>query len=73
MGPLSFALFLDTPPVMSEGNWRVGVYLDDAASDDLQRKLVMLELPGCDGVVDQQHRGGSVRRLPASCAPERGL
>ena len=22
---LSFALFLDTPPVMSEGNWRVGV------------------------------------------------
>jgi hypothetical protein len=30
---LSFALFLDTPPVMIEGNWRVGVYLDDAASD----------------------------------------
>ena len=30
---LSFALFLDTPPVMAEGNWRVGVYLDDAASD----------------------------------------
>src|ERR1700732_2071339 len=30
---LSFALFLDTPPVMSEGNWRGGVYLDDAASD----------------------------------------
>jgi hypothetical protein len=30
---LSFALFLDTPPVMSEGNWRVGVYLDEAASD----------------------------------------
>ena len=27
---LSFALFLDTPPVMAEGNWRVGVYLDDA-------------------------------------------
>jgi hypothetical protein len=30
---LSFALFLDTPPLMSEGNWRVGVFLDDAASD----------------------------------------
>jgi hypothetical protein len=30
---LSFALFLDTPPVMSTGNWRVGVFLDDAASD----------------------------------------
>ena len=26
---LSFALFLDTPPVMSEGDWRVGVYLDE--------------------------------------------
>ena len=29
---LSFALFLDTPPVMAEGNWRVGVFLDEAAS-----------------------------------------
>jgi hypothetical protein len=30
---LSFALFLDTPPVMSQGNWRVGVFVDDQASD----------------------------------------
>lgn len=30
---LNFALFLDTPPVMTEGNWRVGVFLDAAASD----------------------------------------
>jgi hypothetical protein len=29
---LSFALFLDTPPVMAEGNWRVGIFLDDTAS-----------------------------------------
>ena len=36
---LSFALFLDTPPVMAEGNWRVGVYLDDAASDRQAEKL----------------------------------
>ena len=36
---LSFALFLDTPPVMSEGNWRVGVYLDDAASDSQAGQL----------------------------------
>jgi hypothetical protein len=36
---LSFALFLDTPPVMSEGNWRVGVYLDDAASDRQAEQL----------------------------------
>jgi len=30
---LSFALFLDAPPVMAEGNWRVGVFLDATASD----------------------------------------
>ena len=36
---VSFALFLDTPPVMSEGNWRVGVYLDDAASDRQAEQL----------------------------------
>ena len=36
---LSFALFIDAPPVMSEGNWRVGVYLDDAASDDQAARL----------------------------------
>jgi hypothetical protein len=37
---LSFALFLDTPPVMSEGNWRVGVFLDEAASDIQAGQLV---------------------------------
>jgi len=36
---LSFALFLDTPPVMSTGDWRVGVYLDQAASDAQTEQL----------------------------------
>jgi len=36
---LTFALFLDTPPVMAEGNWRVGVFLDDAASDAQTERL----------------------------------
>jgi hypothetical protein len=36
---LSFALFLDTPQVMSEGNWRVGVYLDEAATDSQAERL----------------------------------
>ena len=36
---LNFALFLDTPPVMSEGNWRVGVFLDEAASDRQAEQL----------------------------------
>src|ERR1700751_5784786 len=36
---LSFALFLDTPPVMAEGNWRGGVYLDDAAAHSQAERL----------------------------------
>jgi len=36
---LSFALFLDTPQVMSEGSWRVGVFVDQAASDAQAAKL----------------------------------
>jgi hypothetical protein len=36
---LSFALFLDTPKLMSEGNWRVGVYLDSAGTDEQATKL----------------------------------
>jgi hypothetical protein len=31
---LSFAMVLDTPPVMADGGWRVGVVLDGAASQD---------------------------------------
>jgi hypothetical protein len=33
VGGLSFALFLDTPPIMAEGNWRVGIFLGEDASD----------------------------------------
>jgi hypothetical protein len=36
---LSFALFVDTPKVMSEGNWRLGVYLDEGASDRQAEQL----------------------------------
>jgi hypothetical protein len=36
---LTFALFLDTPQVMSEGNWRVGVFLDASATDAQAAKL----------------------------------
>jgi hypothetical protein len=34
------ALIADTPKVMTEGNWRVGVFVDDAATDDQFDKLV---------------------------------
>jgi len=36
------ALIADTPKVMTAGNWRVGVFLDDAASEDQFDPLVEL-------------------------------
>src|SRR5258707_6885767 len=39
---LSIALFLDTPPVMADGNWRVGVFLDDTASDSQAEQIEAL-------------------------------
>ena len=35
-------LVADTPKVMTEGNWRLGVYIDDEASDDQFDKLVQV-------------------------------
>lgn len=34
------ALIADAPKVMTEGNWKVGVFIDDAASDEQFDKLV---------------------------------
>jgi hypothetical protein len=36
---LSVAAVADTPKVMSEGNWRLGVLVDDSASDQQAEKL----------------------------------
>ena len=36
------ALIADTPKVMTEGNWRVGVFIDDAASEDQFQRLVQV-------------------------------
>jgi hypothetical protein len=35
-------LIADTPKVMTEGNWRVGVFIDDAATDAQFDKLVQV-------------------------------
>lgn len=53
---LNFALFLDTPQVMAEGNWRVGLFLDAAASDAQAAEL---------GAVLAGQRGGP----PATLTP----
>jgi hypothetical protein len=34
------AIIADTPKVMTEGNWRLGVFIDDQASDEQVEKLV---------------------------------
>jgi hypothetical protein len=36
---LTVAAVADTPKVMTDGNWRLGVYIDDKASDDQAEKL----------------------------------
>lgn len=35
-------LVADTPKVMTDGNWRVGVFIDDAASDAAFDALVQV-------------------------------
>ena len=39
VGGLSVAAVADTPKVMSEGNWKVGVFIDAGASDEQAEKL----------------------------------
>jgi hypothetical protein len=39
IGGLTIAAIVDTPKVMSEGNWRLGVFVDAAASDEQAEKL----------------------------------
>jgi hypothetical protein len=40
VGGRRVVLIADTPKVMTEGNWRLGVYVDDGASDEQFDKLV---------------------------------
>ena len=39
---LTVAAIADTPKVMTEGNWRLGVFVDDQASDEQADKLVQV-------------------------------
>jgi len=42
IGGLTVAAIADTPKVMTDGNWRLGVFVDDQASDDQFDKLVQV-------------------------------
>jgi hypothetical protein len=40
VGGLNVVAIIDTPKVMTDGNWRLGVYIDERASDEQMEKLV---------------------------------
>jgi hypothetical protein len=42
IGGLKVAAIADTPKVMTEGNWRLGVFIDEQATDEQGDKLVQL-------------------------------
>src|SRR5437588_4667262 len=42
IGGLKVAAIADTPKVMTEGNWRLGVFVDDKATDEQFDKLVQV-------------------------------
>ena len=40
VGGFTVAAIADTPKVMTDGNWRLGVFIDDKTSDDQAEKLI---------------------------------
>jgi hypothetical protein len=42
IGGRKVAVIADTPKVMTEGNWRLGVFIDDTATDEQFEKLVQV-------------------------------
>jgi hypothetical protein len=40
VGGLTVAAVADTPKVMTDGNWRLGVFVDESASDEQMEKLM---------------------------------
>jgi hypothetical protein len=42
IGSLNVAIIADTPKIMTEGNWRLGAFVDERASDEQFEKLVQV-------------------------------
>ena len=42
IGGLKVAFIIDTPKVMTEGNWRIGVFVDEQATEEQADKLVQV-------------------------------
>lgn len=64
VGGLTVAAVIDTPKVMSEGNWRLGVLIDDQASDEQADKL---------GAVFGGQLGGPMEALGPLVSEQLGL
>ncbi len=56
VGGLSVAAIVDSPKVMTEGNWRLGMFVDDRASDEQMEKLT---------AVFGGHKGGPMEAAAA--------
>ena len=73
----SFVMVADTPPNMADGNWRVGVIVDDGANEEQVGKFGQV-LSGCSSAGRLQRWGrcsasssASSRRRSASSATGR--
>jgi hypothetical protein len=49
VGGVTVAAMIDTPKVMSEGNWRLGMLVDDRASDEQAERLGAVFVAGWAG------------------------
>src|ERR1700743_193036 len=58
VGGLTVAAVADTPKVMSEGNWRIGVFIDAAASDEQAEKLGAVFSGDLGGPMEARGAGG---------------
>lgn len=61
---LSLAVLADTPPRMIDGNWRVGVFMDEAASEEQAGKL---------GAVFSGQLGGPMEAFAGLIAEDLGV
>jgi len=65
---LNFIMVMDSPSVMSEGNWRCATYIDERASDEQRRALEAI-LAGAHGGPPQMIGGLIGERLGVKFVP----
>ena len=69
---LTVAVLVDAPQMMADGNWRVGMFMDEAASEEQAEKLGAV----FSGQLESRYGGSSHRvrgRWPSAPGEDRGL